>query len=411
MKKFGNIKKTLEFFLLFLKIIFIMIFGGILMKDVVIKKTERKSNFELMRIVSMFMIVVWHFIMHSNLVGRSSGTLNLTLDFIYAIFCIHVNSFVLLSGYFQYNKKFNFKKIIPLIGATWFYKALFAIIFVALGIVVIGKFDMLCFLLPIDFSFSFGSFYWFINMYIVLYLLSPFLNILIRNLSQKNHRRLMILSIILFSILPYVTLQSTFSNNGYNIASFMMLYIIGAYFGKYKLENNFHFKNYSLEKRRFILIASLLFVFVLQFMILCLIRCLDGYDNIFLVYIRSVVLGGKNVFSAPLIVFETIIYLLLFETFNIKSKFINKVASLTFGIYLVHENYFVFNYIYQFFPLGTEGAISSLGVIGYVFFWSFVIFVVSAFVELLRQLLFKGISRFGFVKKIKHMCDNYVKKF
>ena len=51
-----------------------------------VKKDERLSNFELMRIISMFMIVVWHVIMHSDLIGRSSGTLNFVLEFIYDFF-------------------------------------------------------------------------------------------------------------------------------------------------------------------------------------------------------------------------------------------------------------------------------------------------------------------------------------
>ena len=63
----------------------------------------RQSNFELMRIVSMFMIVVWHFIMHSNLLARTSGALNLFLNFIYIAFSVHVNSFILVNGYFSFH--------------------------------------------------------------------------------------------------------------------------------------------------------------------------------------------------------------------------------------------------------------------------------------------------------------------
>ena len=49
------------------------------------EKTERNSNFELMRITSMFMIVIWHFIFHSNILAKTSGTLNLIIYFIYII--------------------------------------------------------------------------------------------------------------------------------------------------------------------------------------------------------------------------------------------------------------------------------------------------------------------------------------
>ena len=376
-----------------------------------VKKSERLSNFELMRIVSIFMIATWHVIMHSNLVARSSGGLNLLLLSIFSIFSIHVNSFVLLSGYFQYNKKFNYRKIIPLINATWFYKAFFALLFLGLGIVAISKLDLLLFLLPLNITASYDTFYWFINVYIVLYCISPFLNILIKNLSQKMHRRLVIVLFLLTSVLPYISMQTFSPNNGYNLISFVMLYVIGAYFGKYKLSDNVHFKNYSKEKRQFILVCAFLGIALLQFLIICLIKYLNGYDNSVLVYIRNVVSIGKDSFSSPIIIIESVTYLLLFETFIFKSKFINKIASLTFGIYLVHENNFVFNYIYQFLPLGTTGSLSSLSVILWLLLESVGIFVVSALIEFVRQVTFKFVNKIKFVQKIQKRFVNYIENF
>lgn len=376
-----------------------------------VKKDERLSNFELMRIISMFMIVVWHVIMHSDLIGRSSGTLNFVLEFIYDIFSIHVNSFVLLSGYFQYNKKFNWRKIIPLINATWFYKALFAILFFSLEIVWISKVDLIMFLSPLNITANYKTFYWFINAYIILFCLSPFINILIKNLSQKNHRCLIIVLFITLSVLPYISKQTFISNDGYSIASFMMLYIIGAYFGKYKISENIHFKNYSKEKRQFILFCIFLGIILVQFLTICLKRYFGVFDNGFFVYIKDVAGSGLASFSSPIVIVESVVYLLLFETICIKSKFINKVASLTFGIYLIHENNFVFDYIYNFLPLGTTGSLSSLNVLIYLFATGIVIFTISAIIELFRQVLFKCINKIKIVQKIQNKCVSYIEKF
>lgn len=376
-----------------------------------VKKDERLSNFELMRIISMFMIVVWHVIMHSDLIGRSSGTLNFVLEFIYDIFSIHVNSFVLLSGYFQYNKKFNWRKLIPLISATWFYKALFAILFFSLGIVWISKVDLIMFLSPLNITANYKTFYWFINAYIILFCLSPFINILIKNLSQKNHRCLIIVLFITLSVLPYISKQTFISNDGYSIASFMMLYIIGAYFGKYKISENIHFKNYSKEKRQFILFCIFLGIILVQFLTICLKRYFGVFDNGFFVYIKDVAGSGLASFSSPIVIVESVVYLLLFETFYFKSKFINRVASLTFGIYLVHENNFVFDYIYNFLPLGTTGSLSSLNVLIYLFATGIVIFTISAIIELFRQVLFKCINKIKIVQKIQNKCVSYIEKF
>ena len=70
----------------------------------------RQSNFELMRIISMFMIVLWHCISHTNILGRTSGNLNLLLELIFMFTAVHVNSFILLSGYFGFKNEFNIIK-------------------------------------------------------------------------------------------------------------------------------------------------------------------------------------------------------------------------------------------------------------------------------------------------------------
>lgn len=58
-----------------------------------------------MRIISMLFVVIYHVRMHSGFGTRATGTVDLILDFITNIIVVHVNSFVLLSGYFNQNQK------------------------------------------------------------------------------------------------------------------------------------------------------------------------------------------------------------------------------------------------------------------------------------------------------------------
>ena len=37
------------------------------------KVKERESNFELMRVISMFMIVFWHVLVHGNVLAHTTG--------------------------------------------------------------------------------------------------------------------------------------------------------------------------------------------------------------------------------------------------------------------------------------------------------------------------------------------------
>lgn len=374
------------------------------------EKTERNSNFELMRITSMFMIVIWHFIFHSNILAKTSGTLNLIIYFIYIIVSIHVNSFILVSGYFQYNKKFKPRKIVSLITTTWFYKLIYAIIFSVTGIVTITKTEMLFFIQPFNFNYGFGEFYWFINMYIFLYLLSPFINKLIETLSQKQHKTLIIILLVMLSIVPTVTLNSTLNNNGYTIASFVMLYIIGAYFGKYKLRENYHFRNFSKNKYQLLL----LILFIVSIFLAITPKIITDYfenSNIEILSYVKYLFGLKLIdYISPVIILESVLYLLLFETFDFKSKFINKVASLTFGIYLVHENNFLVKFLYDRLPISVNGVIYP-NVIIKMLLYSIIIFIVSAIIEYIRQLLSKLITKTKIYKKFINKIENYIKAF
>lgn len=374
------------------------------------EKTERNSNFELMRITSMFMIVIWHFIFHSNILAKTSGTLNLIIYFIYIIVSIHVNSFILVSGYFQYNKKFKPRKIVSLITTTWFYKLIYAIIFSVTGIVTITKTEMLFFIQPFNFNYGFGEFYWFINMYIFLYLLSPFINKLIETLSQKQHKTLIIILLVMLSIVPTVTLNSTLNNNGYTIASFVMLYIIGAYFGKYKLRENYHFRNFSKNKYQLLLLV----LFIVSIFLAITPKIITDYFENSTIEILSYVkylFGLKLIdYISPVIILESVLYLLLFETFDFKSKFINKVASLTFGIYLVHENNFLVKFLYDRLPISINGVIYP-NVIIKMLLYSIIIFIVSAIIEYIRQLLSKLITKTKIYKKFISKIENYIKAF
>ena len=81
------------------------------------------------------------------------------------------------------------------------------------------------------------------------------------------------------------------------------------------------------------------------------------------------------------------------------------------GVYLVHENTFVYNYIYQFLPTGVSGTLTSYKVVLTLFVFSFIIFVLSTFIEFLRQKLFALFNKLKIVKNIKIKINNYIKNF
>lgn len=131
--------------------------------------TQRNSNLELMRIISMFFIVLGHVILFGKLLETENKTILLIYYFIEFILIIHVNSYVLVTGYFQSKSKFKLKKIWSIISSSWFYRVIIMTIFLSLGLISIGIGQIIKDIFPISIDN-----YWFIKVYIILYLFSPF---------------------------------------------------------------------------------------------------------------------------------------------------------------------------------------------------------------------------------------------
>lgn len=143
----------------------------------------RNSNFELMRINSMLFIILFHVILHGEVIDNCNNIiLKDIFVFIKLFTLVHVNSFILLTGYFQNSTSFKIHKLFKIIFQLFFYCILIYIVLVLLKIEPFEKEDFIKTLLPS--SILFNS-YWFIKYYIFLLFISPFLNIGIKNYTKK----------------------------------------------------------------------------------------------------------------------------------------------------------------------------------------------------------------------------------
>ena len=223
----------------------------------------RESNFELMRIISMFFIVVYHILLGTggSLIAHTSGCLQIILRFISIICMVHVNSFILVSGYFQYDKKLRAKKIISMFLMVWFYKIVIGAIAYFFFYEKYTTLEIVKIFSPLDFDNL-----WFVKTYLALYILSPYINILIKNLTQKAHRNLIILLIVMFSLVATMSGQATFANTGFGLIHFVFLYIVGAYLHKYPIAENYHFSKFSAKKKFFIFLTIFFFMGTFNFL-------------------------------------------------------------------------------------------------------------------------------------------------
>lgn len=354
------------------------------------KKTIRESNFELMRIISMFFIVLYHMIISTggDLLNTTSGMTNVILDLICMLIVVHVNSFVLITGYFQCEKKISWKKALSLIGMAWFYKIIIGLIFLITGYSNFNLTDYILWLSPLEFENN-----WFLTVYISLYLLSPYINIMLDKVNQKDHRKLVLLLILMFSIIPTVTNQHTFSNYGFSIIHFVFIYILGAYLKKYPISENIHFKKYSNKKRLLCFSAIFFICGIFNFLLyefaknVVLIN-----DNDFIVYMSSCIRENVFNYQNPILIIQSIAYFLIFENFALQNKWINRISKNIFAIYIITENPNIRSWLYPFLGMDGKvfhGPIIIAKIIGY----SIIVFIICILIEEIRNFVLKILKK------------------
>lgn len=155
-------------------------------------QSNRESKFELLRIVAMIFIIIHHYAIHGGILMAETNEINKYVAiFIYSFGQVAVNIFILISGYFLINSKFSIKKFLKTILQVLFYTLAIFILY----LIFKGAPDWYTIKTCI-FPIMSGT-YWFITTYIMLYCLSPYINRLIENMNQKEHKNLIILLVII----------------------------------------------------------------------------------------------------------------------------------------------------------------------------------------------------------------------
>lgn len=374
------------------------------------KLKYRNSNYELMRIISMFMILLTHIIAHGKLVENSSGTLQLIIQLIKVICVVHVNSFILLSGYYTCNNKFKLSKVINLIFIVWIYQVIVVFFGSYLGWYNFTLAELIRELSPINLLS-----YWFIKIYLLVYCISPFLNILINNLDKKTYKRMLIVSFFLFSILITYSSFRSFSfmklytnAMGFSVLNMVFLYLIGAYFQKYPISSSYHFKNNSKNLNQIIFISLFIGCFVINFLLLNFGVLLSNMTGNTIKTIGQDLLSTIFSYDSPFVILGSIFYFLWFGTLNIKSKLVNKIASATFDVYIEHDNENLKPYLYKYIGFSNSNIYTSLMTIPKLFFVAIVLYAVLTMIGLIRVKLFSYISKTKLFIWIKTKFFNYL---
>lgn len=370
---------------------------------------KRKSGLELMRIISMFFIVVYHIIHHSGLIDQAVGGSSFLLVFLEAFFIVHVNSFILLTGYFQSEKDAKLSKVIQILNANWFYKLLcFG------GIIILVKYFSLPNSIELTFNQKIISILpldrgenWYVNCYLLLYIISPFLNILINKMTQKKFKKLIFVLFIVFALIGTLLIGNIIPNyeNGRCMLTFIYLYFIGAYLRKYPIEESRLFSKYTdkMKKYIFLMIYVVLNFIIMAFKMTSL--SMFTFGGIFFEISKILKVVAVS-FLSPFVIVSSIAYFLFFKNMKFSSRIINYIAGTTFGIYLLHENIYIRANLYDWLNLMNYNN-HYFKEVFVVIVLGLIMFVICMIIEIIRKAIFK----FFYNRKISLKIRNKIKDF
>lgn len=287
-------------------------------------RKERFSNLELLRILATIFVVIVHY--NARGIGNAFFyTVEMPLHYrillVFEMLAIcAVNIFVMISGFFLCTATHvKVSKILCLYMDVIFFSVLRYVLHCLL--------QDTTFTLP-DFWRSFIPQNWYVAVYSGLYLISPYLNIILRHINRAQFRFMLLVSFFVLSVWPSgveflsraldvspyslspVSYQG--SGNGYTLVNFILMYFLGAYCRMHGSETQ------SSRKRG---IAILIYLGCAFFNTL--------YANFLFDYATS--------YCNPFVVIQTVAIFVAFQSITIRSKAINAIAGCSFGVYLMHE--------------------------------------------------------------------------
>lgn len=327
---------------------------------------ERKSNFELLRIICMILIVWGHLTNKYSLNEPILGFNYIETNIIKSFSSIAVNVFILISGYFSIS--FKPMRLLKICQETWFYSVFLLILTTYMGWhTFILKKDIL-YLCPI-----FSKKYWFITIYVILYLLAPCLNKLASAISKANFKSILFIGFVilyLWHTLSFIlNSERPIDDAGYGIPNFIYLYLLGRYI-------RLHY-NVPIMKQNFIflyfIISVSLFIFQLIYSLILgfSFTSLYSYNTLF-------ILGGA------------ISLFLFFKELNIEYyPFINHWAKYCLAIYIIHMHPLLWDKICVFLQITH---ISPIWFIPYSLSISIIMYTTFAIIEKIRLYLFDKVE-------------------
>lgn len=349
---------------------------------------KRQSSFELLRIIAMCMIITMHYMNKGMELPKLSVeyTLGNSIYHLIYSFCLGaVNVYVLISGYFLCDSRWEPKKLIKLWIQILSYSILIALVASACGYIEITHMNLGILqqvFLPIEYEH-----YWFATAYMMMYILVPVLVSAVNNLSQNQLKVVILVILVVFSGLksvnPYLI---PWDRYGCDALWFMCLFLVAGYIKRYRT-----CLLSSMRASVVVYVAGSAMTFIIANVYAVLVRHTGRFefsmDMVYSYNYVTVLLASVGLFG-------------IFYNLSIKEdgednshliRLINKIGSCTFGVYLLHEHILIRFHWFRW--IGIESVQGKWYQCLHLIVSVLLVMIIGTVVELIRSELVKIITK------------------
>ncbi len=302
------------------------------------KENTRNSNFELLRIISMFMIVF----IHANMYLGQFCTESYRIVFngvVNGVCNIGVTCFILISGYF--GMEFKVSKLVKMECMMITYSLLETGLVLVLFPGQLQGAELLEALVKSCMPFITRK-YWFYSCYICIYLFSGFIQKFVELIEKKEFQKFLAILLVVFSVFPTVFYFEIMQDTGKGIVQMFMIYLLGRYISMYG--------QVSISKWKLLV----------PFLALWLVNGISHEVPIQLGGIYHHLCKDNSITN----IIMAVLLFYLFKDLNIQSKWINKAATGLFAVFALNNT--LVTVVMKWLPPATGRWSEPGGVIGFL---------------------------------------------
>lgn len=331
---------------------------------------KRQSNFELLRILCMVLIVGIHITTQTAMdgLGIKDGISYYYVTFIGSAGRLVCNTFVIIGAWFLVDSDFKPGRVVSLWLEILLYAVPITIICLLIGCENASLTTLIQAFFPV-----FGRPVWFGAEYICLLLLTPWLNLMLKEQNIRWTRKVVVLFGILIigcaTLFPIEHTTPAFSE----LVWFCFLYLLT---GMYK-HQQIHISRW-LEQNS-------LFCFFLCYLTLCSVKVVA--DTTEIGFLRQLYVYYREHYEALPGFICSVFLFLAFKNWNIRyCRPINLISRSTFAVYIIHQTPAFYRYMWNGI-FHVNDAVQNHNVIGYSLLVMVVIFAVCVAVDNIRLVL------------------------